>query len=245
MLKHSLAIPILRGRLRGTRWLPASGGKLLRVMMGTYEKEQAALFESLIHPGDVVFDVGAHVGYYTLLAVALAGRRGRVFAFEPEPANFTFLKKHVTLNGHANITVVNAAVGDRRGDVLFEYGTGSGTGHVASGDAAEPSPSLGARTPHEPLLVAMLTLDGFARENATQCQAIKIDVEGAELAVLKGAQTLLRDAKPIIFLSTHGAELHRDCLEFLRAFGYTFEPIVGSDVDNTTEVLCRVISPSG
>ena len=238
MLKHSIALPILTGRLRGTRWLPASGGKLLRVMMGTYEKEQTALFEKLIHPGDVVFDVGAHVGYYTLLAGALTGPRGRVFAFEPEPSNFAFLKQHAALNGGASITVVNSAVGDHAGDVVFEYGTGSGTGHVASSGAANSSPPPN-RAPHGALVVPMLTLDAFAGDQRTQCHAIKIDVEGAEMDVLRGAQSLIASARPVIFLSTHGNAVPRECLEFLRARGYSFEPIVGTDVNTTTEVLCR------
>ena len=82
-----LRFPILAGPLRGRWWLPATRGKLLRIYLGTYEREQTALFRELIRPGHTVLDVGAHVGYYTVLASALAGPRGAVWAFEPNPAN--------------------------------------------------------------------------------------------------------------------------------------------------------------
>lgn len=225
MLKTSIAVPILGGPLRGVRWLPASGGKLLRVLLGTYEPEQTGLFQDLIRPGDVVLDVGAHVGYYTMLAAVLTGHAGRVFAFEPSPDNYAFLQSHVAKNRRADITTVNAAVGDHAGEVRFQRGTGSGTGHVADDGM---------------LAVSMVTLDGFARERGIRCDAIKIDVEGAEMAVLRGAEELLGRSHPIIFLSTHGPELHRDCMAFLRRFGYDFTPILGGDVHTSTELLCRV-----
>ncbi len=227
MLEATIAVPILAGQLRGKRWLPASGGKLLRVLTGSYEPEQTALFGSLIRPGDVVVDVGAHVGYYTLLAATLVGPRGHVYAFEPAPANYAFLTGHVRKNRCANVTPVDSAVGDHRGEVRFEYGTGSGTGHVSA---------------QGQLVVPMVTLDEFARERGLRCQAVKIDVEGAEVAVLEGAREMLHATKPIIFLSTHGADLHRDCLALLQALGYMFTPIIGRDVASTTEVLCQVPS---
>ena len=235
-----MGIPILKGRLRGVRWSPMSGGKVLRVLAGTYETEQTAIVEHLVRPGDVVLDVGAHVGYYTMLFALLVGRRGHVFAFEPEPRNFAFLSQHAKLNGLENVTAVNAAVGDQLGQVVFEYGSGSGTGHVvASGIAgADPPRSNDARA--RSVSVRMGTIDDFARANGIRVDVVKIDVEGAEMAVLQGAQSALRDSHPIIFLSTHSADLHRECLDFLRGFGYEFAPIVGRDLDRTTEVLCRV-----
>lgn len=238
---YQLAIPILKGRLRGMRWLPTSGGKILRVLAGTYEKEQTAIVEHLVHPGDVVLDVGAHVGYYTMLFASLVGRSGRVFAFEPDPRNFAFLGQHARLNGRENITVVNAAVGDHLGQVMFEHGSGSGTGHVdAAGISGADAPTSNDVRSRARFPVRMETVDGFARANGIRVDAVKIDVEGAEMAVLQGAQSVLRDFHPIIFLSTHSTDLHRECLDFLRAFGYEFEPIVGRDLDRTTEVFCRV-----
>jgi FkbM family methyltransferase len=211
------------GALRGRWWLPASRGKVLRILGGTYEPEQTALFREHLRPGATVLDVGAHVGYYTLLSSVLVGPVGRVFAFEPNPVNHGFLGRHAAVNGCRNVTVVQAAVSDRDGTARFDFGSGSGTGHLAEGGALE---------------VRTVALDGFCAEHGITPSAIKVDVEGAEMEVLRGAEDTVSRARPVIFLSTHGAEVHRRCLAWLRGRGYALSPILGGDVEATTEVLC-------
>jgi FkbM family methyltransferase len=215
-------LPIIAGRLRGRWWLPASRGKILRILNGTYEREQTRLFEQLLRPGGVVLDVGANVGYYTLLASVLVGDGGSVHAFEPEPRNAEFLRRHLRINGRRNVTVQQAAVSDRAGTARFEFGTGSGTGHLADAGALE---------------VRTLRLDDYCAEHALAPAAIKIDVEGAEMSVLHGARETLERHRPTIFLSTHGAQVHAASLAFLRGLGYPLRPILGGDVESTTEVL--------
>ena len=217
-----LRLPIIGGRLRGSWWLPASRGKVLRILNGTYEREQTALFEKLLHAGDTVLDVGANVGYYTLLASVLVGGGGRVHAFEPEPRNAEFLRRHVRINGRGNVSVEQAAVSDRVGTARFDFGSGTGTGHLADAGAIE---------------VRTLRLDDHCAAHGLKPRAIKIDVEGAEMSVLAGARQTLERHRPIVFLSTHGPEVHRASLEFLRDLGYRVEPILGGDVESTTEVL--------
>lgn len=217
-----IAVPIVGGRLRGKKWLPAAGGKILRVLGGTYEPEQTLLFEKHLKPGGTLFDVGAHAGYYTLVASGLLGPEGRVIAFEPEPGNLKHLRRHVELNDCANVTIIASAVGEKEGTARFEYGTGTGTGRVSCAGALE---------------VPLTTLD-LHRDKAAGACALKIDVEGGEAAVLRGGLALLKAEKPVIFLSTHGPEPHRDCLDLLKGLGYRFEPIIGADLASTTEVLC-------
>lgn len=220
-----LRLPIIGGALRGRWWRPASRGKILRILNGTYEREQTALFQQLLRPGATVLDVGANVGYYTLLASVLAGDAGRVHAFEPEPKNAGFLRDHVRINRRRNVTVQQAAVSDRAGTARFDFGGGSGTGHLADTGAIE---------------VRTLRLDDYCAEHGLAPSAIKIDVEGAEVSVLEGARETLARHRPILFLSTHGAEVHRACLAFLRGLDYELKPILGGDVENTTEVLATV-----
>jgi FkbM family methyltransferase len=215
-------LPIIAGRLRGRWWLPASRGKVLRIINGTYEREQTRLFEQHIRPGATVLDVGAHVGYYTLLAAALAGEGGRVHAFEPNPQNADFLRRHVRINGLRHVRVEQAAVSDRAGTARFDFGTGSGTGHLAEGGAIE---------------VRTIRLDDYCAEHGLTPAAVKIDVEGAEISVLHGARQTLERHRPVIFLSTHGADVHAASLAFLRGLGYRLSPILGGDVETTTEVL--------
>lgn len=217
-----MRLPIVGGRMRGRWWDPTSRGKVLRILNGTYEPEQTALFEQRIRPGHTVLDVGANIGYYTLLASVLAGPTGRVHAFEPEPRNAGFLRRHVEINRLRNVTVQQAAVSDRAGMARFDFGSGSGTGHLADAGALE---------------VRTVRLDDYCAEHGLVPSAVKIDVEGAEMSVLHGARGTLERHRPVLFLSTHGAEVHRACLAFLRGLGYAARPILGGDVETTSEVL--------
>lgn len=218
-----LRLPIFAGTLGGRWWLPASRGKLLRILLGTYEREQTALFQEWIRPGATVLDVGGHVGYYTLVSARLAGPTGRVVAFEPNPANHDFLRRHVAINGLANVEVVQAAVSSSNGTARFDFGSGSGTGHLAESGAIE---------------VRTVRLDDFCAERGLRPNAIKIDVEGAELEVLRGGEQTIAASRPVIFLSTHGEPVHRACLAWLEERGYTLRPILGDALESTSEVLC-------
>jgi len=222
--RHKPRLPILAGLLRGWFWLPASGGKTLRVMLGTYEAEQTALFDRLVGPGDVVFDVGAAMGYYTLLAAKSVGRQGRVIAFEPEPKNMAFLRQHVAANRLKNVSAHQSAVGDHQGTAHFGRGRGSGTGRVVDGGE---------------LVVSMGRLDDIVEEQGESPTHIKIDVEGLELQVLRGSQATLARSRPTIFLSTHGPEVHEACCQFLNEMDYVLEPIGQENLCDATEILCR------
>ncbi len=176
-----------------------------------------------LRPGDTVLDVGAHTGYYTLLASALVGGDGRVWAFEPEPRNARYLRGNVDANGRANVRVTEAAVSDESGTARFGAGTGTGTGRLTrDGD----------------LEVRTLTLDGFCRRHELVPAAVKIDVEGAEQRVLRGATHTLRTARPVVFLSTHGPKVRKACLDLLESAGYRVEPIDGEGKGDAAELLC-------
>jgi FkbM family methyltransferase len=215
--------PILGGRLRGRWWLLESRGKLARILLGSYEPEQTRLFRETIRPGDTVLDVGAHVGYYTVLSAVLAGPSGAVWSFEPNPANARFLRRHAEINGLRQVRVEQAAVSNAEGTARFDFGTGSGTGHLAVAGALE---------------VRTLRLDDFCAAHGITPRAVKIDVEGAEAAVLAGFAATVDSARPVIFLSTHGPEPHAACVAWLRARGYALSPIVGESVETATELLC-------
>jgi len=218
-----LRFPILRGPLRGVRWRLDGGGKVLRVLNGTYEPEQTRLAVELVRPGATVLDVGAHIGYYTLLFSRLAGPHGRVVAFEPSPRNLPVLRWHVARNRCANVRVEAAAVAAETGTARFTADTGSGTGRLAESGTVE---------------VRTIRLDDFLDAGGPMPDVLKIDVEGAELAVLRGAARVLRDAQPAILLSTHGTDVHRACIGLLREHGYEPTPILGGDVERAPELLC-------
>jgi len=208
-LPKGLIVPILQGRLRGYKWI--AGSSIHGCWLGSYEYEKRKLFEKVVEKGSIVFDIGAHVGYYSLLASALVGPKGKVFAFEPLPRNVSYLKRHIALNRITNIEVLEIAVSDNNGTMKFKEGDANSMGHLSETG---------------PILVKTNSLDALiSKQRIPVPDYIKIDVEGAELEVLNGANSLLTNYHPTIFLSTHGRDIHQACCNYLTFSGYTFKLI--------------------
>lgn len=216
-------LPILQGRLRGKRWIAGSSNH--GCWLGSYEYSQRMLFEKTVTEGTCVYDIGAHVGFYTLLASVLVGPGGHVFAFEPSPSNVAYLKKHLQMNKVANVKTFDVAVSDHEGEEMFEFAAHSSMGRLSASGS---------------LAVRCVSLDAlYARAELHPPNFVKIDVEGAELGVLRGARKLLLQSRPVIFLSTHGREVHQQCCDFLRETGYELEAIEGKNVEDSAELIAR------
>jgi FkbM family methyltransferase len=216
-----MKMPILQGRLRGKKWIVGSSNH--GCWLGSYEYEQRLLFERLVTEGSVVFDIGAQVGFYTLLAAVLVGVRGKVYAFEPLPANIQYLKAHLRLNRIANVTVIEKAVSNSSGVAKFIEGPSSAMGHFSEQGA---------------LTVPTVSLDDlFMKREIPSPDFMKIDVENAAWLVLKGAESLLRSARPTIFLSTDPRSRSPHCHQFLESLGYQLHPIGASDMEQAVEIL--------
>lgn len=230
-------LPILQGKLRGKKWI--AGSFFPGCWLGTYEHEKQILFEQLVRSGSVVFDIGAHVGFFTLLASVLVGPGGRVFAFEPLPRNLHYLKEHLQLNAIANAEVIEAAVADTGGVVTFDQGPEGLRGSFARIAA------LGLRGSPEAIInVKTLSLDEEMVKGALPLpHHMKIDVEGGELLVLSGARSLLSEARPTLFLSTHGNAVRQQCCALLWSLGYELSPIIGRSLEDTNEILARHRQP--
>ncbi|MCL6622961.1 MAG: FkbM family methyltransferase, partial [Syntrophobacterales bacterium] len=225
LLPSNMVMPIWQGRLKGRKWIVGSSNH--GCWLGSYEYEKRLLFESTVKEGSIVFDVGAHVGYYSLLASILVGSAGRVVAFEPLPENVAYLKKHIQLNHLKNVIVIKKAVSDCTGEALFQEGSSRSTGHLSS---------------QGNLKIQTISLDDFVRENPGLApDYLKIDVEGAELAVLVGARKLLAEKRPTIFLATHGREIHRECCDFLLARGYQLSPIGLKSIEDADGILASMV----
>jgi len=205
---QGVAPTVKGGPLKGKRWLLNARREFRR---GTYEPEQTRLFQEAVGPGQVAYDVGAHIGYYTLLASDLVGDKGHVVAFEPLPSNLWDLRRHLQMNGCHNVTVIDACVGEHAGSCQFKRGTGPRTGYIA---------------PNGALTVQMVRLDELLNEGTIPApDCIKVDVDGTELAVLQGAQSLIARKHPTIFLSVHSDEARRQCGDLLEAQGYRLHTI--------------------
>lgn len=206
-----VALPILSGPLRGLKWMVSSSVR--SCWLGTYEVDKLRQMASLLRPGGVFYDIGAQAGYHTLLAANHVGRHGLVYAFEPLPRNQNYLRRNLEMNGIRNARLVPAAVSDRDGELCFDPGPGFMAGHLSQ-------EGNGIR-------VQSISLDHWVEtENARPPDLIKIDVEGAELSVLAGAERLIERHRPAILIDTHDflgpkhAGLHEQCLERLRTLGY-------------------------
>jgi len=221
LIPRDAIVTLRQGRLRGQRWIVGSYNH--NCWIGTYERRKRAAFEKVVKPGSVVFDIGAHVGFYTLLASILVGEDGKVFAFEPSPRNLNFLNRHIELNGRRNITVMPVAIWSKAGVSYFQEGPTSATGSILSQGTIE---------------VRTVQLDqAVADAELPSPDFLKIDVEGGELEVLRGACRVLSDARPTIFLATHGPEVHRQCCDLLRQLGYELTALNGMTPEQSDELL--------
>lgn len=223
LLPPGAVVRIVQGPLRGRRWVVGSASH--GCWLGTYEKDKQRVLAALARRGDVVFDIGANVGFYSLLAARCVGPEGKVVAFEPLPANLAYLRRHLELNGIGNVDVVPAAVGRAPGRAAFT---------VAA------SRSMGGLDAAGTLEVDVVSLDDLARTRSLPAPAIvKMDIEGGEVDALLGADQFLRAHRPVVLLATHGWARHQECSRLLRNLGYSIEALVGGDPEATDELIAR------
>ncbi len=155
-----------------------------------HERYEADLVQRLLTEDDVFWDVGANVGYFTLVAATALANRGQIVAFEPGKNAYARLTENLSLNSYRNIQTFPVAVTDREGEAVL---------HLA-GDIADSSASLyqAAQTQAGQEVCRTVALDHFLdAEGLRPPDLIKLDAEGAELAVLQGAQGLLAASPPL------------------------------------------------
>ena len=125
----------MQGPAKGKKWI--AGASTHGCWLGSYEAEKQAHFVNLARRGGVVYDVGANVGFYTVLSSVLVGDEGAVYAFEPVPRNLGYLRRHVEMNGLGNVRVMDVAMGEAEGVVTFSLASNASMGHVGGGDGEE------------------------------------------------------------------------------------------------------------
>lgn len=166
--------------------------------LGASEPQTLALFKSLLIPGACVVDVGAHIGEYALVASRAVGSSGWVYAFEPGGSIYPFLEANIRRNDAQNVVAVQMAVSDNDGTMELNLGSDPGHSRLVVGDQGRTGlDSTGI------VAIPSTTLDSFAEERGVRIDVLKVDVEGAEFAVLKGARRVLgqagSDAPVILF----------------------------------------------
>jgi FkbM family methyltransferase len=179
----------------GAWWLAWNDVIGKAVLKGSFDKAECDFLSRYLQPGMTVLDVGAHHGYYALLASLRVGDSGRVFAFEPSPRERKKLAWHIRWNRRANVEILDTAMGARAGQAELFVASGRETGC----NSLRPPAVRG--TPKK-VSVHVDTLDDFlARRGIERVDFIKMDVEGAELSVMQGAGKLFSGtARPVVLV---------------------------------------------
>jgi FkbM family methyltransferase len=155
-----------------------------------YEKLESAMMENLIADGDIFFDIGANIGWYSI-RVALSRRAAMVFCFEPIPKTYRYLQKNLDLNSVPNVQAHNFGFSNQAGKLPFYY--------YPEGSGNASSAILTQRMDMENVSCEVRILDDYITETGGGVDFIKCDVEGAELLVFKGGLETIAREKPIVF----------------------------------------------
>jgi FkbM family methyltransferase len=201
-------------------------GKSLFVQ-GKMEPGETKYIKSILRPGMVFVDVGANMGYYSLLAAKMVGSTGKVHSFEPNQRMFGELGHNIALNGFDNVRINNFALGERDGIAkISRYEKGKEV-YGSLSDRAFPGTII---IGYDDVQVKML--DAYAEQNnLSRLDVIKLDVEGAELQVLRGGINIIDRYKPFIVmeiseLNLGGFGIHAiDVYNFLIQHSYRLSPI--------------------
>jgi FkbM family methyltransferase len=166
-------------------------------MGNAWEETTTQVFQQLIRPGDVIIDVGAHWGYFSLLAATLCTETGKVYAFEPHPRNFAMLTRNIEANHLSNVVTVQSAVSNCAGSIpMFEAHSSMGHSLNAlpqewrAGDGASP----------KAISVSTVKLDDFFANNPVEPRLVKIDIEGAEPLALAGMRCLIERNPALVMI---------------------------------------------
>lgn len=175
---------------------------------GEYCEFEIELLRQVIREGDVVIDAGANIGAHTVFFSRAVGARGGVFAFEPQRLIFQMLCANLALNELLNVRAMNMALGEAEGTVrllTLDPRKQNNFGGVALRDdnRGEPLP--------------VIRLDSI---NLRSCRLIKVDVEGMELPVLRGAEQLIRQFQPALYVENDRADRSRDLVRYIDSLGY-------------------------
>ena len=242
-LKHSMSltiqwltpdhIDIAEGKIIFDKDDPVMAGA---ISFGKFEPETIAIFRSYLKEGMTVIDIGANLGYFTVIAAGRGGPSGKVFSYEPDPRNLNLLKKNITVNGFKNVTPLSTALSDRSGTRKLFFGDNQTTHSFSDKRGTGLSESVVTDT----LDNSLKTL-GYSRVDI-----IKMDIEGAEPLALEGMrETIARNPTLIIIFEFHPNAIKRlgyPPLKFLETFkelGFSMSVI---DEDRRTHIIIHDIA---
>lgn len=187
--------------VQGSKMFLDPGDSLDLSINGVYGELDTKIIREEIHEGDIVIDVGANIGYYTLIFAQLVGSSGKVFAFEPEPKNFEILKKNIEINNYQNIVAEQKIVSDKSGIVKLFIAEHGIVGHRINQQ----------KSSQKFIEVESIILDNYIKKLNldNKINFIKIDVEGSEPKVLEGAKEIMQKSNQLKIFT----EFNREAVE--------------------------------
>lgn len=242
---EELREPIVMRWRHGLQVLITPGEETSRALFvsGAYEPTSMLALQRFLFPGAVLFDVGANIGLYTLVGSRRVGATGHVYAFEPSSRERAILEQNVTRNHCDNVTAIAAAASDRAGTGTLQVAAGQHRGqNTLAPTFAYPSVSVEREE-----AVPLVSLDDLWRARTVRLpDVLKIDVEGSELQVLRGATAVLRESMPVVIFEINDTLLEAsgasraEVGQFLTALGYTLHRL-----DDATAALVPVATLAG
>jgi len=154
------------------------------IRFGSFESTTTNLIKLILKEGDQMLDLGANIGYYTLIASKLIGDKGKIFAFEPDPITFKYLMKNIKINEVKNVKLINKCVTDKNGKITLYHHPKYHTCH-----------SIIQSPLKEAITVNSITLNKQFENTKEKIKFIKMDIEGAEIEALKGMNKVLSENK--------------------------------------------------
>lgn len=222
LIPKSFKGKILQGYNKGYRWVLGSG--ITSYWLGHYEFFKQQLLVNYVKKGMVAYDLGGHVGFYTLLFSRLVGENGRVYVFEPNPRNLFYLQGHLKMNEIKNAVILPIGVAKGRNFLFFDDETNSSMGHFAERKSS--------------LFVPVYDLDFLVSNNLIPPpNVIKIDVEGAEKEILLGARETIIRYNPLMQIALHIPEDKEFIFQFLKGLNYQIGPLA----NYTDEIVAKCI----
>jgi FkbM family methyltransferase len=184
-------------------WIHLNPRFEMEYLVGNYESAVWRILQSHLKPGAVLYDVGAHIGLFSLIAARELGVQGSVFVFEPDPANVRRIEDHASRNGLDALGIIPKAAWFIDGRMKFQRACSQSS--MNRGAIAEDNSAASEST----IEVETVTLDSFGREHALP-SIVKLDVEGSAAAVLRGSEGIFRCVKPVVICEVHHLQAASD-----------------------------------
>jgi FkbM family methyltransferase len=227
-LFNNRVLPVMSNSLRGTR-LRVNGLVKGSVFIHDYEPDKQNAFRFLLRDNSIFFDVGANVGLHSYY-VTRRFPNVKITAFEPLPGNAAYIRESIALNKFTNIQVVESAVSSSEGEAFFDENKNNSMGMLVARQTS--------------LKVKLITLDNFVRAHHVFPDVLKIDVEGAESEVLKGAAYLIQQAMPSFIIELHNPRQDLEVAQLLLAQGYAIFRLNEKATRMDAGILLPILKPN-